>query len=81
MFRFSGRIHYLRILNQTGRLALGATMPRDNTLFGPVETPMMRQYSEVKAQHPDALILFRMGDFYEAFNEDALRMSEILGMP
>ena len=80
MFRFSGRIHYLRILNQTGRLALGATMPRDNTLFGPVETPMMRQYSEVKAQHPDALILFRMGDFYEAFNEDALRMSEILGI-
>ena len=41
---------------------------------------MMRQYSEVKAQHPDALILFRMGDFYEAFNEDALRMSEILGI-
>lgn len=44
------------------------------------ETPMMRQYNQVKSQYPDALLLFRMGDFYEAFNEDAVLMSDILGI-
>ena len=43
-------------------------------------TPMMRQYDEVKAQYGDALVLFRMGDFYETFNEDAVKASEILGI-
>lgn len=46
----------------------------------PVETPMMRQYNQVKGQYPDALLLFRMGDFYEAFNEDAVLMADILGI-
>ena len=41
-------------------------------------TPLMRQYSELKAQVPDALLFFRMGDFYELFNEDAICASEIL---
>src|SRR6187431_3189535 len=41
-------------------------------------TPMMRQYLETKAQHPDAVLFFRLGDFYEMFNEDAVRASEIL---
>ena len=44
------------------------------------ETPMMRQYSQMKALYPDAVMLFRMGDFYESFNEDAVRVSSILGI-
>ncbi len=45
-----------------------------------VETPMMKQYFEVKKQHPDAILLFRVGDFYETFLEDAVTASEILGI-
>jgi len=45
-----------------------------------VETPLMRQYYSVKAKHPDAVLLFRVGDFYETFGEDAIRTSEILGI-
>ena len=41
-------------------------------------TPMMRQYLEVKAQHPDAILFFRLGDFYEMFFEDAVRASQLL---
>jgi len=41
-------------------------------------TPMMRQYLEVKARHPDAILFFRLGDFYEMFFEDALKASEAL---
>lgn len=42
------------------------------------ETPMMRQYRKVKEQYSNALVLFRMGDFYEAFNDDAVKMAQIL---
>ena len=45
-----------------------------------VETPLMKQYYAIKAQHPDAILLFRVGDFYETFGEDAIRTSEILGI-
>ncbi len=45
-----------------------------------VETPLMKQYYSIKAKHPDALLLFRVGDFYETFGEDALKASEILGI-
>lgn len=45
-----------------------------------VETPLMRQYFEVKRQHPDALLLFRVGDFYETFGEDAVIASKVLGI-
>lgn len=45
-----------------------------------VETPMMKQYNEIKRQHPDAVLLFRVGDFYETFSEDAITASEILGI-
>jgi DNA mismatch repair protein MutS len=41
-------------------------------------TPMLRHYSEVKAQHPDAVVLYRMGDFYEVFFDDAKRVAPIL---
>lgn len=44
------------------------------------ETPMMRQFNEMKRQHPDALLLFRVGDFYETYCDDALKASEILGI-
>jgi DNA mismatch repair protein MutS len=40
----------------------------------------MRQYNEIKTKHPDALLLFRVGDFYETFGEDAIRASKILGI-
>ncbi len=45
-----------------------------------VETPLMRQYYEIKAVHPDAILLFRVGDFYETFGEDAIKASGILGI-
>ena len=44
------------------------------------ETPLMKQYYQIKAQHPDALMLFRMGDFYETFGEDAVKTAGILGI-
>ena len=45
-----------------------------------VETPLMKQYLEMKQKHPDAVLLFRVGDFYETFSEDAIAASEILGI-
>jgi len=45
-----------------------------------VETPLMKQYYAVKAKHPDAVLLFRVGDFYETFGEDAIKAAEILGI-
>ena len=44
------------------------------------DTPLMRQYSQIKRKHPDAILLFRVGDFYETFGEDAIKASEILGI-
>ena len=45
-----------------------------------VETPLMKQYVEMKSKHPDAVLLFRVGDFYETFSDDAIAASEILGI-
>jgi len=45
-----------------------------------VDTPLMKQYSSIKGKHPDAILLFRVGDFYETFGEDAIRTSAILGI-
>ncbi len=45
-----------------------------------VETPLMKQYFEMKRKHPDAVLLFRVGDFYETFSDDAVTASEILGI-
>ncbi len=52
-------------------------MAKDNEV---VLTPMMKQYFELKAKHPDAIMLFRCGDFYETYSEDAVAASEILGI-
>lgn len=46
----------------------------------PKETPLMKQYNEIKSKYPDACLLFRVGDFYETFGEDAIRASKILGI-
>lgn len=45
-----------------------------------IETPLMKQYMEMKRQHPDAVLLFRVGDFYETFADDAVTASQILGI-
>jgi DNA mismatch repair protein MutS len=50
----------------------------DSTKY--VDTPLMKQYNSIKAKHPDAILLFRVGDFYETFGEDAIKTSEILGI-
>lgn len=44
------------------------------------ETPLMRQYNSFKSKYPDAILLFRVGDFYETFGSDAIRASKILGI-
>jgi DNA mismatch repair protein MutS len=44
------------------------------------ETPLMKQYNQFKAIHPDAILLFRVGDFYETFGEDAVKASQVLGI-
>jgi DNA mismatch repair protein MutS len=46
----------------------------------PKETPLMKQYNQIKSKYPDACLLFRVGDFYETFGEDAVRASQILGI-
>jgi DNA mismatch repair protein MutS len=48
------------------------------TTQGTQHTPMMQQYLRIKAQHPDMLLFYRMGDFYELFYEDAIRASKLL---
>ena len=45
-----------------------------------VETPLMKQYYQIKSVHPDAILLFRVGDFYETFGDDAIKDSGILGI-
>ena len=45
-----------------------------------VETPLMKQYNQIKAKYPDALLLFRVGDFYETFGEDAKKTAGVLGI-
>ena len=44
------------------------------------ETPLMAQYFKVKARHPDAILLFRVGDFYETFGDDAIKTASVLGI-
>lgn len=44
------------------------------------ETPLMKQYNTIKAKYPDAILLFRVGDFYETFGQDAIKTAQILGI-
>lgn len=55
-------------------------MAKVKTEKGAKETPLMKQYNQIKARHPQALLLFRVGDFYETFGEDAIIASKILGI-
>ena len=54
--------------------------PRTEKKSSLTNTPLMQQYQEMKKKHPDAILLFRVGDFYEIFGKDAVVASEILGM-
>ncbi|HKG90612.1 MAG TPA: hypothetical protein VKA84_01900, partial [Gemmatimonadaceae bacterium] len=47
---------------------------------GPQDTPLMQQYREIKSRHQDAILFFRMGDFYETFEKDAETASRVLGL-
>ena len=47
---------------------------------GVVETPLMKQFNSIKARYPDAMLLFRVGDFYETFGTDAIKASAVLGI-
>ena len=56
-------------------------MSRESTLEGSsisAHTPMMQQYLRIKAEHPDTLLFYRMGDFYELFLDDAKRAHRLL---
>ena len=44
------------------------------------DTPLMKQYNSLKAQYPDTILLFRVGDFYETFGQDAIETSKLLGI-
>lgn len=55
-------------------------MLQEETKQAVAETPLMKQYYTIKAKYPDALLLFRVGDFYETFGEDAIRASSVLGI-
>lgn len=55
-------------------------MAKASAKKGDKETPLMKQYNQIKARHPQALLLFRVGDFYETFGEDAITASRILGI-
>jgi DNA mismatch repair protein MutS len=59
-------------------MAINRSMIKSAT--APVETPLMKQYYAIKGKYPDALLLFRVGDFYETFGEDAIKTSGILGI-
>ena len=60
---------------------MGAKASKEvKSVNGVVETPLMKQYNTIKAKYPDALLLFRVGDFYETFGEDAIKAAGILGI-
>ncbi len=44
------------------------------------DTPLMKQHQAIKEKYPDAILLFRVGDFYETFGEDAIKASQVLGI-
>ena len=60
-----------------GGVRVGSPLPRARSVH---ETPAMRQYATFKARHPDCVLFFRMGDFYELFHEDAKLAHEVLGL-
>lgn len=70
--------HVCFIISQSyNKIAIFACMEEDKKI---VETPLMRQYFTVKAEHPEAILLFRVGDFYETYGDDAVIASKVLGI-
>lgn len=65
------RVH-MQLLYLSGKIRI--IMPKKQ------QTPLMRQYDEIKASHPDTILLFRVGDFYETFGDDAVLVSKELGI-
>jgi len=61
-------------------LGMSETVEKKKSIKAVKETPLMAQYNRIKSKYPDALLLFRVGDFYELFGEDAIKASEILGI-
>jgi hypothetical protein len=59
-----------------GRLFLRFTMSKEKAS----ETPLMQQHNAIKARYPDAILLFRVGDFYETFGQDAIIAAQVLGI-
>ena len=59
---------------------MNQTVETEQTAVRADTTPLMRQYNEIKARNPDTVLLYRMGDFYEMFNEDARIASKVLGI-
>lgn len=55
-------------------------LTKKNTKVAEKITPLMQQYQQIKAKHPSAILLFRVGDFYETFGEDAIKTAETLGI-
>ena len=60
-------------------MANAKTIKNDNDPWAG-HTPAIRRFLEIKAQHPDTLLLYRMGDFYETFFDDAVRANKLLGI-
>ncbi len=72
-------------MNDVVRFCIFTTMAMKNRSMiksakSEVETPLMKQYNSIKAKYPDALLLFRVGDFYETFGQDAVKAANILGI-
>ena len=57
-----------------------AQSPEISEGLAPAISPLLQQFDELKAKHPEALLLFRCGDFYESYREDAVALSEVLGI-
>ena len=55
-------------------------MEQLNLIAEPAHTPLMQQYYSLKAKYPDAILLYRVGDFYETFGEDAIKTAAALGI-
>ncbi len=72
------------VINGGGFLSLYVFVIKKEILLKPqdqiVQTPLMKQYYGIKNKYPDAILLFRVGDFYETFSDDAVLVSEILGI-
>lgn len=66
--------------NSTFKSKIGTTVSATKSKTKDKETPLMKQYNSIKAKYPDALLLFRVGDFYETFSEDAIKASKALGI-